>query len=188
MKRASGSVPEARGVLALGDRLPRVRRRGVAVDGGWLAVGTIVGTVIWTGVRSVVGLTAVTVAARLLIPRVDVSATCADAAREQGAVVVNGARVAAPAQNQRAGRQDTAATRLSKPMVNVPAPSTGVVVAVCPRREAVLMQTRISHQGRMRTAADSPCVPVHVRRSRGPSTIALNASESIALVDPADRP
>lgn len=188
MKRASGSMPEARGVLAVDHRLPKMRRGGVAVDGGWLTVGTIVGPVIWTVVRRVVRLTAVAVAVRLLVPRVDVSATGADTAGEQGAVVVNGARVAAPAQNQWGRGQDTAATRLSMPMVNVPAPSTGVVVAVCPLIEAVLMQTRISHHGRMRTVAESPCVPVHVRRSGGPSTTALNASEAIALVDPTERP
>lgn len=165
-----------------------MRRSGVAVDGGWLTVGTIVGTVIWTVVRGVVGLTAVAVAARLLIPRVDVSAAGADAAGQQGAVVVVTDRIAAPTQDQWTRGQGTAATRLLKPMVNLPAPSTGAVVAVCPLVEAVLMQTRISHHRRMRTVAESPCVPVHVRRPGGPSPAALHASKSIALVDPAERP
>ena len=192
MKRASGSTPEARGVLAVDHRLPPLRRRGVAVDGGRFAVGTVVGTVIWTVVRSMVrsvmGLSAVAVAARLLVAGVDVSAAGADAAREQGAVVVFTGCVAAPAQNQWARGQDTATDWLSMQRVSVPAPAAGVVIAGSPLGEAALVQTRISHHGRMRTVAESPCVPVHVRRPRGPSTTALNASEAIALVDPAERP
>ena len=100
MKRASGSVPEARGVLTVDDRLPPMWRSGVG-GGGLATGGTIVRTVVGSRMRSVVRFTAVAVAVRLLMPRVDVSAAGADTAGEEGAVVVLVMGVAFTSVNQR---------------------------------------------------------------------------------------
>ena len=99
MNRASGTVPEAieaterrpdRSGLPLGLNSHRGRFTVVVavmvvvtVDRSRLAVGTVVGSVSWTRVAVVMCLAAVAVAARLLVPGVDVSATGADAAGEQ---------------------------------------------------------------------------------------------------------
>ena len=153
----------------------------IAVDRGRLAVWTIMGAMVRGGVRAAVrlmgSLSAVAVAAGLLVPRVDVSAIGADAAGQEGAVVVLVADVATPSQNQRTRGPGTAAA---------------VVIAVCPLREAVLVESRIVDHRRMRTIAEPVAIargtPVPVRRTRGPGTTALNASEAVALVDAAERP
>ena len=68
------------------------------------------------------------------------------------------------------------------------APATGVVIAVCPLIEAVLVEARISHHGGMRTVAEPPRVTIQIRRASGPGAAPLNASEAVALVDAAERP
>ena len=160
----------------------------IAVDGSWLAVWSSMRMVIRGGVRSVVRLCAVAIAARLLVPRVDVSTAGADAASEQGTVVVIGADVATSSQDQRARRQGTAANRLPIQRVGPPAPAAGVVIAVSPLGEAVLIVALISHHRGMRTVAEPPRVPIHISGPGGPGTTPLDASEAVALVDAAERP
>ena len=160
----------------------------LTVDGSRLAVWSSMRMVIRGGVRSVVRLCAVAIAARLLVPRVDVSTAGADAASEQGTVVVIGADVATSSQDQRARRQGTAANRLPIQRVGPPAPAAGVVIAVSPLGEAVLIVALISHHRGMRTVAEPPRVPIHISGPGGPGTTPLDASEAVALVDAAERP
>ena len=160
----------------------------LAVDGSRLAVWSSMRMVIRGGVRSVVRLCAVAIAARLLVPRVDVSTAGADAAGEQGTVVVIAACVATSPQDQRARGQDTAANRLPIQRVGPPAPAAGVVIAVSPLGEAVLIVALISHHRGMRTVAEPPRVPIHISGPGGPGTTPLDASEAVALVDAAERP
>jgi hypothetical protein len=128
--------------------LAAMRRGWVVVDRGRLTIRrTSVGTVVGNGMGSVVDLSVMAVAVRLFVFRVDVSATSADAASEQGTVVVSVDCVATATQNQRTGRQGTA---------------TAASMEALPIVQVAIVVPQISHHWGMRTGAKPPSVPVHV--------------------------